>query len=642
MLNGYVFIYFILLPIFSLNIIDEHAVLSNFVLQNPPPFSRVARTAEKAVPIKKLTDKAQKFEELLSTQGIEEYYNNAIYQYQLEYLGSPNSKETNFIENVYPNLTEDAKNIVKSTYFDLFGEELSENHYYGVSYALSYGNDESYVYLDVLNKEKDFNEIYQHNLDVAETFQKELDQYQVNLANYEYQVALDQYQADMDVFLTNLEDHLTLKVAALKGETDYDVPFTKERPTLTASKPSNFTQGDTSNPPLDPKDSMSQEVIDAVDYVDLYKNKIDVTSLLEELGQDFVNHRGLLAWYTESLDQGLDFNPQHSDISDIIVSFKQNYDNISTDINDKELEDKLYVAMMSIRAYDVFSQWLDFTTNNIDNVPLDEIQLNENRCTTIDPSAVTEYNFSSDAMDIVKTLFDGESISWIILQFKYDYEAGVFDDYFEGFPEVSKVLVSTKDLVDEYDLHYKDIATSIEGNIPMLAKIGISVMKYHVDVYDTLQKTPILDAAFNDAARLCTSLQRVPGYDVMICDGTNESTGLLGGITNLRYLIAEVYLKAYFMVDDNNNRIVYDSDQMEKYLDDLNKAVENNLVSKEVTTAIADQFAFHVIDDNTGMTLLEQMYRDGYISIDAMRILSNDEHDLFSEEFRLRVSGLIR
>jgi hypothetical protein len=642
MLNGYVFIYFILLPIFSLNIIDEHAVLSNFVLQNPPPFSRVARTAEKAVPIKNLTDKAQKFEELLSTQGIEEYYNNAIYQYQLEYLGGPNSKETNFMKNVYPNLTEDAKSILNATYFDLFGEELSDDHYYGVSYALSYDNNETSVYLGMLNKEKDFNEIYQHSLDVVENFQEELDQYQIDLENYEYQVALDQYQSEMDVFLTNLNDHLILKVAALKGETDYDVAFNQERPTLTALKPSHFTTYDTNNPPIDPHDVMTQDIQDAVDYVDLYKNKIDVTNLLEELGKDFVNHRGLLAWYTESLDQGLDFNPEHSDISDIIVSFKNNYDHISTDINDKELEDKLYVAMMSIRAYDVFSQWLDFTTNNIDNVALEDIQLQENRCNIIDPSTVTEYNFSSDAMDVVKTLFDGESISWIILQFKYDYEAGIFDEYFKDFPEVKKVLVSTKDLVDEYDEYYKDIATSIEGNIPMLAKIGISVMKYHVDVYDTLQKTPILDAAFNDAARFCPSLQSVPGYDVMICDGTNENTGLLGGITNLRYLIGEVYLKAYFMVDENNDRIVYDSDRMEKFLEDLNNAVENNLVSKEVTTAIADQFAFHIIDENNGMTLLEQMYRDGYISIDAMRILSNDEHELFSEEFRLRVSGLIR
>ncbi len=56
----------------------------------------------------------------------------------------------------------------------------------------------------------------------------------------------------------------------------------------------------------------------------------------------------------------------------------------------------------------------------------------------------------------------------------------------------------------------------------------------------------------------------------------------------------------------------------------------------------ADQFAFNIIDDATNYTNLEQMYDDGQISIEAMRILADDEYELFSLEFRQRVRSLIR
>ncbi len=56
----------------------------------------------------------------------------------------------------------------------------------------------------------------------------------------------------------------------------------------------------------------------------------------------------------------------------------------------------------------------------------------------------------------------------------------------------------------------------------------------------------------------------------------------------------------------------------------------------------ANQFAFNIIEDATGYTLLEQMYDDEQISIEAMRILADDEYELFSMEFKQRVRSLIR
>lgn len=424
--------------------------------------------------------------------------------------------------------------------------------------------------------------------------------------------------------------------------TDFTDDFTLERPKLEVEEPVGYVETDNLNPPIDPTDSQSQAILDAFDYVETYQDKIDVRADLKALGTDFSKHKGLLTWYIEELSQGQNLDPGQADISTVIVSFKNNYDAIAADINDSELEEKLYLAQMSIRSYDVFTLWLECTMDNMANIPLDEIPLSANRCSDIDPADVTSYDFTSSALSIVSTLFEGESVSWIITQYKYDYEEGLFETHFSEFNEVQEILVSTKELVDEYDEYYKDIATSIEGDISMLLKIGISVLKYNLDIYDTLENTPLLAAMFNDAARFCGSPDRVVGYDVEICEGSGDNSGFLGDFLNMRYLVSEVYLKAYFMVDENNERITYDSETMLAFLDDVNQSIEDNVITKEVVTAIADQLAFHVIDDTNGTTLLDQLYEEGYISIEAMRIMADDEYELFSDDFRARVRSLIR
>jgi hypothetical protein len=70
--------------------------------------------------------------------------------------------------------------------------------------------------------------------------------------------------------------------------------------------------------------------------------------------------------------------------------------------------------------------------------------------------------------------------------------------------------------------------------------------------------------------------------------------------------------------------------------------VQDRVIARDVVAGIANQFAFHVIDEGSGTTLLEQMYADGYISIEAMRVLSDDEYDLFDDAFRFKVRSLIR
>lgn len=643
LLNGYVLIYFLILPAFSMNLVGTSSHLTNFVLEHPPPFSRIARTAEQAVPIKGLADKANDFQQLLSVEGIEGYYEDAIYSYQQEYVGASNSKEAIFMTTIYPELTDEAKNILDTAYFNAFDSALSSTNYYGISYILVQNyNTDTYIYEQVLEEEDNFNTVYQENQAIVDAYESSLDQYEIDLENYEYQLEYDQYLVELDDFLTALEAHVTAKVDALFMGTTYMDSFTEERPELDAVEPASYEPTDTTTPPVDPSTVDNTQLDAALTYVSQYEDKLDVRSDLQSMGEDFLAHKGLLVWYIEGLAEGQNFDPGSSDISTVIVSFKSSYDEIMADLDDPELQDKLYLAQMSIRSYDVFNLWLECTMEHMETVPLDEIPLDQNRCETFDTTAVVDYDFTGDAVSLVKTLFEGESVSWIITQYKYDYEDGLFEEPFEGFPEVTEVLDSTKELVDEYDENYKDIATSIEGNISMLLKIGISVMKYNLDVYETLENTPLIAAAFNDAARFCPGLEKVEGYDVEICQPSGDSGGTFGELLNMRYLISEIYLKAYFMVDENNDRITYDTETMQAFLDDVNESVENHVITREVVEDIADQFAFVVIDESNGMTLLEQMYDEGYISIEAMRVLSDDEYELFSDEFRARVRSMIR
>ncbi len=645
-INGYVLVYFIILPAFSMNLVDTNAYMTNFVLEHPPPFSRIARTAEKAVPIKGLADKASNFEELLSVDGIEGYYNESIYEYQQQYVGGQESYEVQFMSTVYPQLTLDSQDIINTAYFDYFGTALTTSSYYGVSLVLIQdGSGSNLIYQDVLTSETAFQTEFDEAKEVVEVHEASILQYDSDLENFEYQVQYEAYIADLDDYLVLLNAHLEAKHETFNLGNDYTETFVETRPTFTVEEPENYVAQenlDPTTPPVDPELDVDSNVVEAAAFVALYEDKVNVNADLKTFGENFKNHEGLLIWYVDVLSDGQNFDPGIGDISSVIVSFKENYEDISSKLNDQELEDKLYLAAMSIRSYDVFTLWLDHTQYNIENVPLEEIELTANRCPDIDVREVTDYNFTDDALSIVATLFQGESVSWVIMQFKYDYEAGLFDDVFEEYSEVNEILDSTKELVDEYDSKYKDIANSIEGNISMLFKIGISVMKFHLDVYETLENTPLLSAFFNDAARFCASPTQVSGYDVEICSKSSGETGTFKEVLNMRYLVSEIYFKAYFLVDENNELKTYDTTDMYEYLEKINDSVESKVISKEVVTAMADQFAFNIIDESNELTLLEEMYEEGYISIEAMRVLADDDYELFSEDFRARVRSLIR
>lgn len=641
LINGYVLIYFIILPVFSLNLVDSDAVLTTFVLENPPPFSRIARTAEKAVPIKGLADKADDFQQLMSVDGIEGYYNDAIYDYQQLYMGS-DSFESEFMADVYPELSLEAKTLLDDEYFTYFNETLSTSNYIGISRVLILETSTSdYLYLDLITIENEFETILSDMKTIVADYEASIVKYDKDVIDYAYGVQYDSYEGLLDDYEIAVIAYTESKVVAILAGDPFTEAFNDTRPTVSLEEPVGYVHPDTLVEPTEP--GLTTTITDADDFVVEYEDKIDVRALLRTLGNNFRDHKGLIVWYVDELDRNMATSSNGGDISETIVSFKTNYESIMADINDEDLEGKLYLAQMSILSYDVFTTWLDCTMVNMETIDQEDIGLEANRCINIDTSLVTEYDFTDDALSIVTTLFEGDSVTWIILQYKYDYEAGGFLTEFEDFPEVLEVLESTKGLVDDYEEYYKDIANSLEGNLSMVIKIGISVMKYHLDVYDTLENSPIMAAMFNDAVRVCSGSEPSPiNRDVLVCPVTEEDGGFAGELFNLRFLTSDILFKAFLMVDDENEPIIYDTEEMNEFLAKANQAVEDNVISAEVVSMFGDQLAFNVIDETNNYTLLEQMYDDGQITIEAMRILADDEYGLFSVEFRARVRSLIR
>ena len=344
-------------------------------------------------------------------------------------------------------------------------------------------------------------------------------------------------------------------------------------------------------------------------------------------------------WYVDELELEMT-SPADGDIEDTIISFKNYYDTIIEGINDPILEEKLYLAKLSIDSYDVFSVWMKCTTENIDNVALDQLDDFGHRC---DPSLNTDpidYDFTNESLELISTIFKGESVSWVIMQFKYDYEAGIFDELGNEYEEVEAVLESTMELVNDYDEHYKEIANSIDGNVSMVFKIGISAIKFNFDAYETLEDIPLLSAFMNDVYSFCSNSDPSPiNADVTVCPVT-AGGGDFDELFNMRYLVSEVIFKAYVMIDDNNDPRMFDENEMEDFLDKTDEAVRKNIFVAETIIMLGDQFAFNTIDDSD-MTLLEQMYDNGQITDNAMQLLVEDEYELFSEEFRERVLELI-
>ena len=195
--------------------------------------------------------------------------------------------------------------------------------------------------------------------------------------------------------------------------------------------------------------------------------------------------------------------------------------------------------------------------------------------------------------------------------------------------------------MNDYDEYYKDIANSIEGNVSMVFKIGVSAIKYNFNAYETLEDIPLLSAFMNDAYNFCSSNQHSPiNPDVSVCPVTTGEGSFIE-LFNMRYLLSEIIFKAYLMVDENNDPRVFDEEEMSVFLEQTEDAISKNIFVAETIRMLADQLAFNVIDSDTNMTLLEQMYIEGQITDEAMQLLINDEHDLFSDEFKDRALELL-
>ena len=299
-LNGYVLIYFIILPVFAMNLIDSDDIVTNFVLEHPPPFSRIARTAEKAVPVKDLADKADKFQQLLTVDGLEGYYNEAIYDYQQQYIGGDDSYENQFMTEVYPHLTSESRSLLQTEFTATFGTSLSSSNYEGVSRVLIKDSvNSNLVYEEMIEHEHTFEENLALNQRVVDDYEEAYALYETNLEYYNHQQLLNNYQDELDLYIADVNAYLEAKINAILNETTLPVNDVGPMPEFTVEAPTGFTtyEGSLPTPP-----EFTQEISDSTDYVNTYGDKEDVTSKLNDLGKNFEDHKGLIVWYVDDLN----------------------------------------------------------------------------------------------------------------------------------------------------------------------------------------------------------------------------------------------------------------------------------------------------------------------------------------------------
>ena len=136
-------------------------------------------------------------------------------------------------------------------------------------------------------------------------------------------------------------------------------------PVFTIKEPANYKEITTETYPVLPE--VPTDVALAQIYLDEFEDKIDIRDDFNLIATDFKDHKGLLMFFVDYLKLDLASDVSGGNIDDAINQFKINYEEIRANVNDNEVEDKLDLAITSIRSYDVFNSWLICTEVNINN-----------------------------------------------------------------------------------------------------------------------------------------------------------------------------------------------------------------------------------------------------------------------------------
>lgn len=517
LINAYVAIFFIILPLLFLGVVDSTRPLTSIMVNNPPFFSRLGATTKAAVPVYDTVDQATEFMDILTSKNFDEYFNYISNSQQIT-----SELETDFMDNKYDLLSEESKTLINN----------------------------------IKPSELDFN---------------------------------------------TDPSGLARTLLELNPETNNKV----------------------------------YEDILAIET----ENQSTILEQLEEQFSIISKYEGLIIWYMDEL--GGDTIPSYdgetsiTDIGTVIQSFKENYEDIVANTSDEALLYQLELAKTSIDSYEIFSLWISCTEDNIiNNITPDDPNF---VCDTIDvsliesdPSLVNNYDFASQSAYILAFVLDGDNLSNIMLQYKYDYEAGVFSDVFdfEEHPKIESALIKSYELVTAYEEHYKQVVETLDPSIDFKIRLAISVAKAKFDIYNQMEETPLFAAFVNDAAMMCMS-QSVPAYENNSIDVCRE--GFLK-------TSAEVIMNVYLFRDENNDMKTYSATDMEELLDGLNDGIKDTVLTEEFVKALSYQIAF--TNDLEEEALLERYYREGYITEGALDVLIANELGIFDDIFVTRVTEI--
>ncbi len=418
----------------------------------------------------------------------------------------------------------------------------------------------------------------------------------------------------------------------------------------------------------------SNQVLSVILDDTLYNNLLEIEESqynssgiekIKKLRQVATTYEGFILWYDTDPDLQDFATPSAtidiSDLNTVIQSFKNNFDsdsngtngnasvNIINNIHDETAVQQMKLIDKGIQIYDMIYSWklncLDVYYEVYDQ---DELPT----CSTIDidkdDDTGTKYDFETFQEEMFELILNGEKLDYMIYQYNIDYVSGQFDPFISDSESLTTAFEAIYNFSLEYIEFYSPIASTITSEYPLellvgpSMRIGVAVFRYSFDLVELTNDIPIFAAALNDIGQICFETNNAlldPSPSKDVC-----SDGPMAWL-------AEIFVKAYFMVDDNGDLRKISSDDVQEFLDFIEVIIDNNILTQDFIVRMAEQMVFQPyaasFDENpVYLTLIESLLKkdeDGFAHMDmnALEVLmSTQAEDLFGSHFIAKIQSI--
>lgn len=298
-------------------------------------------------------------------------------------------------------------------------------------------------------------------------------------------------------------------------------------------------------------------------------------------------YKGIIIWgYNEIKSENVDIdNP-----SDVVQSFRDNYDTIIANTDEQVMKGKLEKMMTGLETYYISKEWLGSIGHE-------------------------DINFS---------LLENDALIEILDAFDRDYESKILPK-FADYPLVKDKLASMKELSDAYQTKYKKIIADMPGEMDFKLKLILCSLQ-KVNIVDKMESSPLIAMYVIDTISLLSD------------NNTSIPLPLIGEVKVNYEQLAMVIVPLYLIHDEDGNQDPITAEEMKVLLDGAKDGVDDLTFTEEfVNNIVTGLLTAEVeIDDTSSKLYIETLIEDGLIEQGAIEEMYR--FDLFNEEVKQLLS----